>query len=110
MISSPGGGGPTDFGATGSIVSDTEVCPGFGGTAPPRRTSTICESFVRNTPACDLPPWNGTEALPESGGWFDPASDAGGLTHRYGGGGAKPSRSGRRAKMLRWPESAAAPT
>src|SRR5438128_11522766 len=90
------------------MVSWTDVCPALGGIAPPRSTSTSCESFVRNTPACDLPFWNGIVALPESGGWFDPASDGGGLTHRYGGGGANPSSSGLLAKMLRFPDSAAA--
>src|SRR5437660_6090473 len=95
---------PNDPEASGTRESVAELCPGRGGIAPARSTRSVWESSVLNTPACDAPFVNGIEAFPERGRWFEPASAGGGLTHRYGGGGANPSRRGRRAKTLRWPE------
>jgi hypothetical protein len=71
-------------------------CP-WGAIAPSPRARLAWKSRVENTVAAD--PLVGSSAIsdrPALGGWFEEASAGGGWTHLYSGGGASPSRIGRR--------------
>src|SRR5204863_248209 len=75
---------------------DARAAP-WGATAPSPRARLAWKSRVENTVAAD--PLVGSSAIsdrPALGGWLLEASAGGGSTHRYNGGGASPSRMGRR--------------
>jgi len=85
------------FGASGVMTSCTLVSCPWGAIAPSPRARLAWKSRVENTVAAD--PLVGSSAIsdrPALGGWFEEASAGGGSTHLYSGGGASPSRIGRR--------------
>src|SRR5436190_5741530 len=96
-ICMPAGTIASAFGASGVIVSCTLVSCPWGAIAPWPMARLAWKSRVENTVAAD--PLAGSSWIvdrPADGCWFVEASAGGGATHRYIGGGANPSRIGRR--------------
>src|SRR2546423_5000250 len=97
-------------GATGSRVSAPDRWPA-GATMEWGRSNTLAwESFVANRPSVATPWRNLRVNRPGRGGLLMDRRLGGGLANRYGGGGANPSRRGRRASGLRRPLSEAKAT
>src|SRR5438105_14804107 len=60
---------------------------------PGTKLKDACPSWVKMVPGSVVPlPSTFTDPCPSRGGWFELLNWAGGDTHRYAGGGAKPSK------------------
>ena len=75
-------GDPSVAGSTGSIVSETSVCPGFVANAPCVTISVTWLSEVTGVAGRDPLGSSVMGKTPEDGGWFAAARSGGGLTQR----------------------------
>src|SRR2546423_3008607 len=96
VMASPLGKVAFEGGATGSSVRTTDVWPAGAAIARPNSSTLACESRVANSPSVTEPFLTSSVKRPERGGLLMDARFDGGLTQRYGAGGANPSRRGRR--------------
>src|SRR2546430_14828614 len=77
--------------------------------APGRKLTDACPSAVKTEPGSTTPLLpTFTDPCPLCGGWFELLNSAGGDTHRYGEGAAKPSKKPGATIQAATPQAAAA--
>src|SRR5437660_1057952 len=90
----PAGGAGTWAGSRGWTSTPRAVWPAAGGKAPAGMLTWTWSSGVDTRAAAEPVSVRGTVADAEAGGLFPARSSEGGCTHRYAGGGARPSKTG----------------
>src|SRR5258707_15356374 len=106
----PAGGGGTLAGSRGWIMTLRAVWPAAGAMAPAAMVTRTWSSGVATRAVAEPVGVTPTVADAEAGALLPLRSSDGGRTHRYGGGGGSPSRSGMPARSPRATEQHAAAT
>ena len=81
-IVTPAPGEPSVAGSTGSIFSETSICPGFAANAPWGTITVTWLSEVTGVAGLDPLGSSAIGKTPDDGGWLVAARSGGGLTQR----------------------------